>query len=58
LQMRALFEFRFKEIVRGYRLIINSLIECVEKMVYAKKEESLEFNVRLAETMKTNEVKT
>lgn len=53
-----LFEFKFKDVIRGYRLIINGLIEVVEKMSYMEKEKFLEFNVRLAETLKTSEVTT
>lgn len=51
-----LLEFKFKDVVRGYRLIVNSLIEMIEKMTYAKKEEFLEFVPILVQTVK--EVKT
>ena len=52
-----LFEFKFNEVSHGYRLIINGLIEVMEKMVYTKKEEFLEFNLRLAGTLNGEEAK-
>ena len=37
------YEFKFREVTAAYRTIINSLIESVEKLVYQRKEQFLEF---------------
>jgi hypothetical protein len=37
------YEFKFKEVTYAYRMLVNSLIEAVEKLVYERKEEFLEF---------------
>lgn len=38
-----LHEFKFKEVTYAYRMLVNSLIETVEKLVYERKEKFLEF---------------
>ena len=42
-----IFEYKLKEVTRCYRLIINSLIEALEKVAYARKEDFLEFLPRV-----------
>lgn len=44
------FEFKFKQVTFVYRTIINSLIEALEKVAYARKEEFLEFMPKLFRT--------
>jgi hypothetical protein len=41
--IHELLEYKIKDVTQGYRLIINSLIEVVEKMTYERKERFLEF---------------
>ena len=41
--MHEVFEFRFQQVTQPYRLLVNSLIETIEKLTYSKKEEFLEF---------------
>jgi hypothetical protein len=36
-------EFKLQSVTRPYRLLVNSLIEVIEKSVYAQKEEFIEF---------------
>ena len=40
-------EWKFKHVSQAYRTIINSLIEALEKVVYTRKEEFLEFMPQL-----------
>lgn len=37
------YEFKFKEVTYAYRVLINSLIDAVEKLTYERKERFLEF---------------
>jgi hypothetical protein len=37
------FEFKLQAVTRPYRLLVNSLIEVIEKSVYSQKEEFIEF---------------
>jgi hypothetical protein len=46
-----LYEFRFKEVTYAYRVLINSLIEAVEKLTYERKEKFLEFSPRVTEAI-------
>jgi len=41
--IHEILEWKFKSVTRVYRTIINSLIEALEKVVYSRKEEFLEF---------------
>ena len=47
-----LYEFRFKEVTYAYRVLINSLIEAVEKLTYERKEKFLEFLPRIAQVVR------
>jgi hypothetical protein len=44
-------EFKFKQVTRPYRLLVNQLIEVVEKLTYQHKEDFLEFLPRLFEAV-------
>lgn len=43
------YEFKFKEVTYAYRVLVNSLIEGLEKLVYERKENFLEFLPKIAE---------
>jgi len=45
--MHEALEWKFKRVSQAYRTIINSLIEALEKVVYTRKEEFLEFMPQL-----------
>lgn len=47
------YEYKFREVTVAYRTLINSLIEGVEKLVYARKEHFLEFIPKVSEIIKT-----
>jgi hypothetical protein len=53
-----LLEYKIKDVTQGYRLIINSLIEVIEKMTYERKERFLEFVPFLVQEVKKFEQKT
>jgi len=41
--MHEVLEFRFQQVTQPYRMIVNSLIEVIEKLTYSRKEEFLDF---------------
>jgi|GEM_PF-1143163 broad specificity phosphatase PhoE len=41
--MHEVYEYRFKESTRLYRSLVNSLIEVIEKEIYARKEAFFDF---------------
>lgn len=45
------YEFKFKEVTYGYRTLVNSLIEAVEKLAYERKEKFLEFLPRISQVV-------
>ena len=53
-----LLEYKIKDVTQGYRLIVNSLIEVIEKMTYERKERFLEFVPFLVQGVKKFEQKT
>jgi hypothetical protein len=48
-------EYKLQAVTRPYRLLVNSLIEVIEKSVYAQKEEFIEFLPKIMQVI--NEVK-
>lgn len=45
------YEYKFREVTGAYRTLINSLIEYIEKLVYERKEQFLEFIPKLKEIL-------
>ena len=56
--IHELLEYKIKDVTQGYRLIVNSLIEVVEKMTYERKERFLEFVPFLVREVKKFEQET
>jgi hypothetical protein len=46
------YEYKFKEVTKIYRTMVNSLIEIIEKEIYARKEAFFDFLPLLQESMK------
>jgi hypothetical protein len=46
------YEYKFKEVTRPYRMMVNSLIDILEKETYARKEAFFDFLPLFQETMK------
>jgi hypothetical protein len=46
-----IYEFKFKEVTRVYRTLVNQLIEGFEKLTYEKKEQFFEFLPKIAEVI-------
>lgn len=46
------YEYKFKEVTRLYRSMVNSLLDVIEKETYARKEAFFDFLPVLEETMK------
>lgn len=46
------YEYKFKEVTYAYRMLINSLIECFEKLVYERKEKFLGFLPRISHVVR------
>ena len=47
------FEFKFRQVTKPYRLLVNELIGVIEKLTYQRKEEFLDFLPVLFDTVKT-----
>ena len=45
------FEFRFQQVTQPYRMLVNSLIEVIEKLTYTRKEEFLDFLPKLTQSI-------
>jgi hypothetical protein len=45
-------EYKLQNVTRPYRLLVNSLIEVIEKTVYAEKEQFIEFLPKIMEIIK------
>ena len=45
------FEFKFRQVTKPYRMLVNELIEVIEKLTYQRKEEFLEFLPRIQEVV-------
>lgn len=50
-------EYKLQNVTRPYRLMINSLIEALEKSVYAEKEQFIDFLPKMIEVIKENQTK-
>jgi hypothetical protein len=48
-------EFKLQSVTRPYRLLINNLIEAVEKSIYAEKEQFIDFLPKMIETIKQSQ---
>jgi hypothetical protein len=56
--LHEVFEYKLRHVCEGYRLIINSLIEALEKVAYRSKEEflaSIPIALKLVEEERKNE---
>lgn len=49
--MHEITEYKLENVTRPYRLLINSLIETLEKSVYAEKEQFIDFLPRMVITV-------
>ena len=45
-------EYKLQAVTRPYRLLVNSLIEAIEKSIYDEKEQFIEFMPRMIEIIK------
>jgi hypothetical protein len=48
-------EYKLQSVTRPYRLLINNLIEAVEKSIYAEKEEFIDFLPKMIETIRESQ---
>ncbi|MGA2680624.1 MAG: hypothetical protein ABSF44_02365 [Candidatus Bathyarchaeia archaeon] len=48
-------EYKLQNVTRPYRLLINNLIEAVEKSIYAEKEQFIDFLPKMIETIKESQ---
>ena len=48
-------EYKLQAVTRPYRILINNLIEVVEKSVYAEKEQFIDFLPKMIELIKENQ---
>ncbi len=48
----GVYEYKFKEVTRAYRAVINGLIGAVEKLAYERKEGFLELLPRVSEVIR------
>jgi len=49
-------EYKLQAVTRPYRILINNLIEAVEKSIYAEKEQFIDFLPKMLEVIKENRV--
>ena len=49
-------EYKLQSVTRPYRILINNLIEAVEKSIYAEKEQFIEFLPKMIEVIKQRQV--
>jgi hypothetical protein len=47
-------EYKLQAVTRPYRILINNLIETVEKSIYAEKEQFIDFLPKMIEVIKEN----
>ena len=52
------YEFKLKEVTFPYRILVNSLIEIIEKIAYERKEKFLEFLPKIFETISKEKAQT
>lgn len=50
--IHEIIEYKLQNVTRPYRLLINSLIETIEKSVYAEKEQFINFLPKVTETIR------
>jgi len=48
-------EYKLQSVTRPYRVLINNLIEAVEKTIYAEKEQFIDFLPRMIEVIKESQ---
>ena len=48
-------EYKLQAVTRPYRILINNLIEAVEKSVYAEKEQFIDFLPKMVESIKQSQ---
>jgi hypothetical protein len=49
-------EYKLQAVTRPYRILINNLIEAVEKSIYAEKEQFIEFLPKMIEVVKQRQL--
>lgn len=49
-------EYKLQAVTRPYRILVNNLIEAVEKSIYAEKEQFIEFLPKMIEVIKERQV--
>lgn len=49
-------EYKLQAVTRPYRILVNNLIETVEKSIYAEKEQFIEFLPKMIEVIKQRQV--
>lgn len=49
-------EYKLQAVTRPYRILVNNLIEAVEKSIYAEKEQFIEFLPKMIEVVKQRQV--
>lgn len=49
-------EYKLQAVTRPYRILVNNLIEAVEKSIYAEKEQFIEFLPKMIEVIKQRQV--
>jgi hypothetical protein len=50
-------EYKLQNVTRPYRLMINSLIDALEKSIYAEKEQFIDFLLKMIEVIKESQGK-
>lgn len=48
-------EYKLQAVTRPYRVLVNSLIEAVEKTIYTEKEQFIDFLPKMIETIKKSQ---
>jgi len=48
-------EYKLQAVTRPYRILINNLIEAVEKTIYAEKEQFIDFLPKMIEVIKESQ---
>jgi uncharacterized phage-like protein YoqJ len=49
-------EYKLQAVTRPYRILVNNLIEAVEKSIYAEKEQFIEFLPKMIEVIKQRQM--
>ena len=48
-------EYKLQAVTRPYRILVNNLIEAVEKSIYVEKEQFIDFLPKMIEVIKENQ---